>query len=382
MKGKTVVREYKSNYDILLVMLVLLLSVFGLVMIYSTSSYNAAKYYDNARLYFNRQGIFLMAGFFMMIVVSMIDYRIYIRPFRGRKKLNLVWLLYLVCLALQGYTFLSGYEAGGSARWISLPGIGNFQPSEIIKICFIVFVAYWVQSIPTRMNKVTGFLSALVVMSPFLLMVALQNLSTAVILAVIMGGICFVGSRRRFYYIPVIVGMAGLAAVALFGTEYRRERFFIWLNNENVDPGSQITQGLYAIASGGLWGKGLGQSSQKLGYIPEVHTDMIFTIICEELGIFGAILVIAVFLMLLWRLLHIAVNAPDLYGGLIATGVMVHIATQFLINIAVVTRTIPATGIPLPFISYGGSSLMVLMMEMGLALSVSKYTNKDKATDE
>lgn len=137
-----------------------------------------------------------------------------------------------------------------------------------------------------------------------------------------------------------------------------------------------------ALCSGGWFGKGLGNSVQKMGYIPEVQTDMIFTVICEELGIFGAIMVIAVFLMLLWRLLHIAVNAPDMFGGLIATGVLTHIALQVLLNIAVVTGTIPATGIPFPFISYGGSSLTVLLIEMGIALSVSKYTNRERATDE
>ncbi len=152
---------------------------------------------------------------------------------------------------------------------------------------------------------------------------------------------------------------------------YRLERIKIWQDIENHPKGYQILQGLYAIASGGLFGKGLGQGVQKLGYIPEAHNDMIFSTICEELGLVGAFAVLFLFILLLWRIFIIAINAPDLFGSLIATGVMAHIAVQVLINVAVVTNTIPSTGIPLPFISYGGSSLLVLMMEMGIVLSVS-----------
>ena len=189
-------------------------------------------------------------------------------------------------------------------------------------------------------------------------------------------------AKKKGYFVIVIILMVAFLAIFVFAAGYRSERIDTWLHPEDVDPSSQIVQGLYAIASGGLWGKGLGHSIQKMGFITEVHTDMIFTVICEELGIFGAIMVIAVFLMLLWRLLHIAVNAPDMFGGLIATGVLTHIALQVLLNIAVVTGSIPATGIPFPFISYGGSSLTVLLIEMGIALSVSKYTNRERATDE
>ena len=179
--------------------------------------------------------------------------------------------------------------------------------------------------------------------------------------------------NTEYYGIVVILGAVFIAVFSIVAS-YRFARIQSWLHPEQLDPGSQILQGMYAIASGGFLGKGLGESIQKLGYIPEVHTDMIFTVICEELGIAGAILVIAVFLMVLWRLYTIASNAPDLFGGLIATGIFTHIALQLILNIAVVTNSIPATGIPLPFISYGGSSLLVLMSEMGLALSVSRYT--------
>lgn len=369
-------KEVASNYDIVLVMLVLLLSVFGLVMIYSTSYYNAAYYYNDAKLYFNAQGKYLMIGFAVMILVSFIDYRIYVNPLKKFFNLRLIWFFYLLCLGLQIYVLVGGHEAGGSSRWIKVPVIGQFQPSELSKICVILLTAFLVSKLPNAMNRFSGFLAVAIYVVPLIGLVAVENLSTAIIMAGIFVVICFVVTRRKWYYL--IVGAIGAVAVAgfVYFSSYRGDRIEKWLHPETQDPSSQTIQSLYAIASGGLWGKGLGESSQKLGYIREVHTDMIFSVICEELGMFGAIMVIAVYLMLLWRLLLIATNASDMYGGLIATGVMVHIALQVLLHIAVVTNTIPATGIPFPFISYGGSSLMVLMTEMGLALSVSKYTRK------
>ena len=377
----TVFRKIRSNYDIVLIMLVLLLSIFGLVMIYSTSSYNAAKYYQDARKYFDRQGLFLGIGFVAMIVVSMVDYRIYINRQKWLFGARPVWILYVLCLGMQTYVLINGYSVGGSSRWISIPGLGTFQPSEITKICFILLVSYLVQCMPQRMNRLTGYLAVALYMSPLLVLVALQNLSTAIILAGIMTVICFVATGRKGYYVWVAVMLAVFVTIFVLTAGYRGTRIQTWLHPETMENGAQIMQGLYAIASGGLWGKGLGESVQKMGYISEVHTDMIFTVICEELGIFGAIMVIAIFLMLLWRLLMIAVNAPDMYGGLVATGILTHIALQVLLNIAVVTNSVPATGIPFPFISYGGSSLLVLLCEMGIALSVSKFTNKEELPD-
>ncbi len=376
------VKTVLSNYDIVLVMLVILLSVFGLVMIYSVSSYNAARYYNDANLYFKRQGLFLIIGLFMMFIVSMIDYHVYINPVKWFFGIRPIWVFYLLCLGLQIYVLLNGYEAGGSSRWIQIPKLGNFQPSELTKICVILLVSYLVHRVPNRINYFYGFIAVAIYIVPLLGLVAMLNLSTAVVLAGIFGVICFTASRKKGYFAIVLLLMVAFLVAFVFLADYRSERIDAWLHPEDVDPSSQIVQGLYAIASGGLWGKGLGHSIQKMGFITEVHTDMIFTVICEELGIFGAIMVIAVFLMLLWRLLHIAVNAPDMFGGLIATGVLTHIALQVLLNIAVVTGSIPATGIPFPFISYGGSSLTVLLIEMGIALSVSKYTNRERATDE
>ena len=241
-----------------------------------------------------------------------------------------------------------------------------------------MFTAYIVNLAPRRLDKIWGFLRVAVFIAPLLGLVIVENLSTGLIIGLIFVGICF-ASKKKAYFIISGLAMGALVAVMIFFVDFRSERFDAWLNVETHEKGYQILQGLYAIASGGIFGKGLGESMQKLGFIPESHNDMIFSVICEELGLFGAIALILLFILLLWRIFVIAINAPDLYGGLIATGVLIHIASQLLINIAVVTSTIPSTGIPLPFISYGGSSLMVILFEMGIVLSVSNQIKAYKA---
>ena len=183
---------------------------------------------------------------------------------------------------------------------------------------------------------------------------------------------CTVAAKNKKIYIILLLIGIGMAALYIsFGAAFRLERLDIWLNVESHPKGYQILQGLYAIASGGIFGTGLGESMQKLGFIPESHNDMIFSIICEELGLVGAGIVILMFILLLWRILNTTMYAPDLFTSLICTGIMIHIAAQVVINIAVVTNSIPSTGIPLPFISYGGTSIMILMAEMGLVLGIS-----------
>ncbi len=363
-------RRGRNYYDYSLLFLIIFLVCFGLVMIYSTSSYNAAKYYQDPAKFLKRQLLAVIAGIPIMIFVSKIDYHLYIKKI-PMIRFRPVTLLFILCLILQTVVLVVGEATGGSQRWIPVPFLGKFQPSELTKICVVLFTAYIVQLAPRKLDRFLGFLRVCVFVCPLIVLVVIENFSTALIISAIMVAICFVASRKKGYFLVsgIIFGVA--AFIAIFGVSYRSERIEVWKDVENHPKGYQILQGLYAIASGGLFGKGLGQSMQKLGFIPEAHNDMIFSVICEELGMFGAIAVILLFLLLLWRLFTIAINAPDLYGGLIATGVFTHIAVQVLINVAVVTNTIPATGIPLPFISYGGSSLMVLLVEMGLVLSVS-----------
>ena len=370
-KVRRVPGKVRRAYDFSLLFLTMFLVGLGLVMIYSTSSYNATKYYGEATYFLKKQAIFAVFGLVVMIVVSLIDYRYIIHPLPVIK-IRPISVLYVLCVALQILVLAIGEDIKGAKRWIEIPGLGSFQPSELTKICIVLLTAYLAGRAPKMMNKFSGFLGVLFRVVWLIGLVLIENFSTALVLSVIVVVICFVTSKKKTYYLWVgLLGIAAVAAVFLLGEGFRMTRIDAWLNVETHPKGYQTLQGLYAIASGGFWGKGLGNSVQKLGFIPESHNDMIFSVICEEMGLIGAVAILLLFLFLLWRLFVIAVNAPDLFGSLIAVGVMAHIAAQVVINVAVVTNTIPSTGIPLPFISYGGSSLVALLFEMGIALGVS-----------
>ena len=367
---KRVPGKMRRAYDFSMLFLTFFLVCFGLIMIYSTSSYNATKYYGNATYFLKKQMIFAVFGMVVMVVVSKIDYHLIIKPL-PLIRIKPITILYLLCTALQVLVLFIGENIKGAKRWIGIPGIGSFQPSELTKICIVLFTAYIAYLAPKRLNRFGGFIVNFLRVAPLIGLVVVENLSTAIVLAAIFIVICFVTSQKKGYYFIAGAGLVGAVAIFIMAEGFRGDRIDAWLNVETHPKGYQTLQGLYAIASGGILGKGLGNSVQKLGFIPESHNDMIFSVICEELGLVGAVAVILLFLLLLWRLFVIAVNAPDLYGSLIAVGVMTHIAVQVIINIAVVTNSIPSTGIPLPFISYGGSSLVALLFEMGIALGVS-----------
>lgn len=369
--------EYFFDYSLLFIVLFLL--GFGLVMIYSASSYEAFQDFQDAAYYLKKQLLAVIIGLFLMIIVSNIPYHFWER---------FALLGYLVSMALVPLVLTPlGVESHGARRWIKIPGIGlNLQPAEVAKLGMILFLAVLVCKMGKSVRTMKGFIIMVLVPMPVVLEVYLitRNLSSAIIILGISVLMVFVASPdyRKF----VIMGAAGVAlvAVAVFvivsaynsGEQmaFRSERIVAWLDPESQAQGKgfQTIQALYAIGSGGIWGKGLGQSMQKLSFLPEAQNDMIFSIICEELGLFGAIAVILMFIMLLWRMMVIANNATDLFGAMLVVGVMGHIAIQSILNIAVVTNTIPNTGISLPFISYGGSSVMFLLIEIGLVLSVAR----------
>ena len=382
VKQQSRVKQVLSHYDAILGILVLFICVFGLIMIYSASSYRAEYYYGDSKLYFRRQGLFIVIGVFVMIAVSLVDYRVYLKKIKFIK-IRPITILALICFALHAYALLNGHESGGSKRWIELGGGINLQPSELSKVCFVLLAAFLAGKRKRFLNtgnffkNLFGFVLLFLFFVPILGIVAYQNLSSAIILAGIVTIIFFCVSMDKKYFIVIAALMIGAVVLLIALKGYRSERIMHFLYPESMDPGDQILQGLYAIASGGLFGKGLGNSVQKLGNIPEVHTDMIFTIICEELGIIGGIALIGLFLLLLWRIFKIALNAPDIYGALIATGVLAQLSIQMIMNVAVVTNSIPATGVPLPFVSYGGSSLLIMMAEIGIVLIVSKRTRDD-----
>ena len=304
-----------------------------------------------------------------MIIVSRIPYRFWMR---------VSGLAYLMAFGLCTAVIFIGTEAKGQARWIYI-GPLSFQPSEFAKLAGIIFLSTIIYKTSKQVGDFKTLVKVMAIVLPVVGVVAYNNLSTAIIILGIAVCMLFVASPKYSHFLIVggVVLAVGVIFIAL--ASYRAERIQIWLHPEEYEKGYQTLQGLYAIGSGGLLGKGLGQSIQKLSFLPEPQNDMIFAVICEELGLFGAIAVIFMFLFMLYRFLVIAGNAPDLFGAMLVTGVLAHIAIQVVLNIAVVTNVIPNTGITLPFISYGGTSVLFLMVEMGMVLSVSNRIRLEQA---
>lgn len=367
-KKKRVRNVHYIDYTLLLMILCIL--GFGLVMLYSTSAYNATLKYGDSTHYLKRQASAAALGFVLLFICVKLDYHIF-RKFAG--------IGYFVALALCLAVNFIGTSSHGQSRWLYIGGM-SFQPSELAKVAVILYLATVISKRPKAMRSFRGNLKLLLTIVPIFLVVAYNNLSTAVIILGISFIMVFVSSPKTAPFVLIAVGAVGLAGLFVLTASgsYRLERIQIWLDPESYDSGYQTLQGLYAIGSGGLFGKGLGESMQKLGFVPEAQNDMIFSIICEELGLFGAICVILMYILLLWRFVLIATNARDMFGSYLLIGIMAHIALQVILNIAVVTNTIPNTGITLPFISYGGTSIMILIAEMGVALSVSKTAEVDE----
>ena len=300
-------------------------------------------------------------GIIGMFIVARMDYHIW---------RNLAFLGYLTAILLAVAVLFVGEEYNGSKRWLSL-GPFSFQPSEFAKVAVILFLAHIVSKNVKEMGKLSALAKVMLLILPIVGLVGASNLSTAIIILGIGVIVVFVASPKygQFIFMGALGG--GFMTIFLALESYRLERLEIWRNPEKFEKGYQTLQGLYAIGSGGLFGRGLGESVQKLGFVPEAQNDMIFSIICEELGLFGAGFVMILFLILIWRFFVIATHAEDLFGALIASGAMAHMMIQVILNIAVVTNTIPNTGITLPFVSYGGTSVVFLLLEMGLVLSVS-----------
>ena len=380
MAGKNIGRkrggQQDTFFDYTLLFIVLFLLGFGLVMLYSTSSYEASMEMGDSAYYLKRQLGATILGLIVMMVVASIPYHFWERfAFLGYVVSVVLILLVLTPI---------GIEANGARRWINVFGI-SLQPAEVAKLAMILFLASLVCKMGRNIRTPKGFILMLAAPLPICAEVYLvtKNLSSAIIIFGIAVLMLFVSSPdyKKF----ILIGLAGIAicALAVFlivnaadsdSLSFRGGRILAWLDPEAYadSKGFQTLQALYAIGSGGIWGKGLGQSMQKLGFLPEAQNDMIFSIICEELGLFGATAVMLLFLLLIWRFMVIANNAPDLFGAMLVVGVMGHIAIQVILNIAVVTNTIPNTGISLPFISYGGSSVLFLLTEMGIVLSVGR----------
>ena len=362
----------KSGIDYSLLVAVVFLIGFGLVMLYSSSYYTASIKFDDAAWYLKKQIIATALSVVALIFFVVIDYRVWKRY---------TWILYIVSnLLILAVLTPIGMEANGARRWLNL-GVLTVQPAEIAKIAVILLMA---AVLSTNIRKMKGLRSMLIVfvialIPTGLVFVVTDNFSSAIIIAAIGVVMLIVACKNNKAFIGLIIGLLVVAIIGLMLLGgFRATRILVWLNPEQYasEGGFQVLQGLYAVGSGGLFGKGLGQSVQKLGFVPEAQNDMIFTIVCEELGLFGGIAVLILFAFLIWRFMVIANNTDDLFGALVVVGVMAHIAVQVILNVAVVTGTVPNTGITLPFISYGGTSILFLMSEMGLVLSVSKHKRR------
>ena len=364
-----------AYFDYSLLAILICLICFGLVMLYRTSSYSAMmKQNGDSLFYFKRQVLFCIVGLIGMWIVSRIDYHWYFERSKFFYFIS-IFMMFLVKTPL-------GKEVNGAKRWIKLPFGQQLQPAEIAKIAIILFIPALICTMGREIKTLEGIVKVLAwgAFSAAVVFIITENLSTAIIVMGITCIMIFVVHPKTRIFIIIAVGiiLIGIVGARVLGMametsgNFRLRRILVWLNPEKYasEGGYQIMQALYAIGSGGFFGKGLGNSAQKM-IIPEVQNDMILSIICEELGVFGAIMVLILFGMLLYRLLFIAQNAPDLYGSLVVSGIFAHIALQVILNVMVVINCIPTTGITLPFISYGGTSVLFLMAEMGLALGVS-----------
>ncbi len=371
-KKKKKLRRY---YDYSLLFTIIFLFVFGLIMIYSSSSYSAQIDGNSPAHFMMRQMFFGSVGFVLLLVVSKMNYHFYARFWK------LALLVSYACMFLVNFTPL-GIARNGKKRWLGYGSL-TFQPAELVKITVILVMAVVITKLGKKINEWRSWGLITLYVLPVALLVTMNNLSSGIIICGIPVVMMFIANKRKWPFILLVMAIAAVIMFAMpvanaleeFGIleSYQLTRIKVWKEPEaySQDGGYQVLQGLYAIGSGGLLGKGLGQSIQKLSFLPEPQNDMIFAIICEELGLFGAIMVIFLFMFMIYRFMRIASSAPDIFGSFLVIGVMAHIAIQVILNIAVVTSVIPNTGVTLPFISYGGTSVVFLMLEMGMVLSVS-----------
>lgn len=349
-------------FDFQTLFLTIIIVLIGLMMVYSASSYKAVLYTGDSAYFVKKQAGFALFGLFVVYAVSRVNYKKY----KIFSKVMMVG-----AIALCGIVFILGISTNGATRWIPI-GSFQFQPSEVAKIAIIIYMSHVCVVQLKNLETLGGIFRMCLLPIICIGLIAIENLSTAIVCAGVMIVILFVSSPNFLNIVAFALICVVGAAVMLFATGYRTDRIDAWLHPETSEHGFQTMQSLYAIGSGGLFGRGLGQSIQKMGFLPESHNDMIFSVICEELGLFGALGIMILFVMLLMRMWFIAKHTEDSFGGFIVTGVMTHIAVQLIINIGVVTNTIPPTGVTLPLISYGGTSLVTMLIEIGLVLSVSR----------
>lgn len=364
----------KRPFDFWIFMTVLVLLSLGIIMVFSASAAYAYNYMHDSYYFLKSQLVGALLGLFVMLVTMQIDYR---KIGKWSPVLLVVSIVLLILTRVPGI----GREVNGAWRWIYI-GPVNFQPSEIAKLAVILFFSF---SLSKRKDQLQSFFKGLL---PYLILIGVfaglliiePHLSGTILIASVACIILFcAGAKISHFVIISIPAILGVAA-AIIAAPYRLARVTAFLDPWKDPQGAswQIVQSLYAIGSGGLFGRGLGRSLQKFLYIPEPHNDFIFAVLAEELGYIGVLAVLTLFLIFIWRGIKVSLNSPDTFGSLVAVGITSLVAVQVLINVAVVTSSMPVTGMPLPFFSFGGTSLVFLMFGVGILLNISKHTNYDR----
>ena len=367
-KGKSFSSFLRNPIDFTLLITILLLLSIGLIMVLSASAPSAVSEGDSSYAYFYKQAIFAVAGLFMMWLISNIYYRFYQKYYK---------LAYAVAFILLLAVPFIGREVNGAKRWIYVTETLSFQPSEMVKLLMIIFYAAILVKNRDELNKYgKGFIKHILILAPIIVLLLIEpHFSASIVIIGIVAIMMIIAGCKFWHFLATgaVVGIPGIIALIIL-EPYRLERVITFLDpwKDPTGSGWQVIQSLYAIGSGGLFGAGLGESKQKYLYIPEPHNDFIFSILGEELGFIGCAIVIILFAIFIWRGILIAMRSPDMFGSLIAIGITAQIAIQVIINIAVVTSSMPATGMPLPFFSYGGTALFILLCEMGVLLNISK----------
>ena len=379
MRRKAVERKHLlaakgGRMDVPFLLLTLLLTAIGLVMLFSASFPSAYYETGNPAYYFKRQAIFAALGLSAMFVVAKINYQ----RWRGAARMLLIFSIFLLILVIIPHV---GITQNRATRWLGIENVFTFQPSEIAKLAVIV---YFADSISKKREKMLqwreGILPYVIILGVISILMLLEPHLSGTILIVGTGAIMMAVGGMQGWLIGA--GIGGVAAVAVLFVKlvesgvisYGASRIAMWHDPwlDMSDDGYQMVQSLIAIGSGGLLGLGLGKGRQKFLYLPEEHNDFIFAVVCEELGLIGACVIMLIFAMLLLRGFWIALHARDRFGTLLVVGVMTHLGLQVFLNIAVVSGLVPATGISLPFFSYGGTALALQLVEMGIVLSVSR----------
>ena len=356
-----------EEYDLMIMLMAIALTCFGVVMVYSASSVMAAKRFHDGFFFLKRQGLFALIGFAVMLGAMRINYQFW-------RKLAVPILL--GCLVLLVMVLIPGIggSAGGASRWIKLPGF-NLQPSEVAKIALIMYMAY---SLDRKQDKIkqlgSGFVSYMLILLVLLgLLLKQPDMGSALTLAAVAITMLFAAGTRLVYIISIFLMSLPFLYFLVMNVAYRKRRILAFLDpwQDPQNSGFQIIQSWLALGTGGVFGQGLGEGKQKLFYLPEAHTDFILSVVGEELGFLGVIVIIGMFFLLVQRAMRIAVAAPDIFGRFLALGIAVLFGIEATVNMGVVTGLLPTKGLALPFISYGGSSLIISLFAVGILLNIS-----------